>query len=611
MTPRRLGNLILGAGFLGALCALPGSTAATMRAEDREAITSALEEGRYQAAMRGAARAVQRPGGDPEQLLLLARAEVESGQADRAAATLARIARREIRGQELLLVQSHIALERGAYGDALSFLGRVPAPLNQSAYAARLRVRAFSGLGDRAAIWREISQAEQTGVQDPAFWSAIGWLQLDMGDMAAAYAAGDRALAANPRYVPALILAGELAQRRYGLKASLSWFRAALDRDPDHLHALVELAAALGDIGANRQMLRVTAHIRALDPQNRWAWYFQAVMAARAGKPLLAQAMMDRVGNRLDGEAGAQLLQAVLDLARGAPERAARSLTRLCQSQPANLAARRLLAIAQWRAGNISGAQAALRPLLHRADADSYSLMLAARLSAATGDRQAEAENLSRLTQAGAFSAQPLLGGGVTGDIAAALRRGDQADALARALNWQKSSPGWPAAHLAVGDVRAATGDWAAAAAAYRDAANLRFDEATALRLAQALAMLRQPSVARQTLALYLDQNPQSPKVRLALVDLDLAAKDWPRALKQLEVLRDRLGNGDAALLARLGWAWHGMGDQRRALAYSRAAYQRLPQHIGLQSQWARVAGQAAEERSGRRSLRGSSSVLR
>jgi hypothetical protein len=53
------------------------------------------------------------------------------------------------------------------------------------------------------------------------------------------------------------------------------------------------------------------------------------------------------------------------------------------------------------------------------------------------------------------------------------------------------------------------------------------------------------------------------------------------------------------------------MGDQRRALAYSRAAYQRLPQHVRLQNQWARVAGQAAEERSGRRSLRGSAPVLR
>ncbi len=611
MRAARLRSLAWGVCFLSALFALPGSTEATMKAEDRAAIASALEEGRYQAAMQGAARIAQRPGADAEQLLLLARAEVESGQADRAAATLARIDLRQIPDQELLLVQAHIALERGAYGDAASLLGRVAAPLNQTAYAARLRVRAFSGMGDRAAIWREISQAEQAGMQDPAFWSAIGWFQLDVGNMAAAYAAGDRAIAANPRYVPALILAGELAQRRYGMKASLSWFRAALERDPDHLHALVELAAALGDIGANRQMLRVTAHIRALDPQNRWAWYFQAVIAARAGKPLLAQAMMDRVGNRLDGEAGAQLLRAVLDLERGAPERAALTLTRLSQNQPSNLAARRLLAIAQWRAGNISGAQAALRPLLYRADADSYSLKLAARLSAASGDRQAEAENLSRLTQAGGFSAQPLLGGGVAGDIAAALRRGDQADALARALNWQRSSPGWPAAHVAVGDVRAATGDWAAAAAAYRDAANLRFDEATALRLAQALAMLRQPGAARQTLALYLDQNPQSPKVRLALVDLDLAAKDWPRALKQLEVLRDRLGNGDAALLARLGWAWHGMGDQRRALAYSHAAYQRLPQHIGLQNHWARVAGQAAEERPEQRRFRGSAPVLR
>lgn len=440
-----------------------------------------------------------------------------------------------------------------------------------------------------------IAKTPPSPKRDAAFWEAQARAELDAGNMAAAYAASALALTADPQFGPALVLGGQLAQRRYGLRASLSWFRAALAQDPDNRDALVELAAALGDLGANREMLAVVDHLLAVHPRDRWGWYFRAVMAARAGKYVLARAMLDRVGDALADEPGVMLLTAVLDLDRGAPEKASLGLRRLVARQPGNLAARRLLALALWRAGDAKGAEGALAPLISRVDADSYSLILAADVAERRGDR-ARSDMLRGRTQVAVrVPAQPLLGAGPAGDIAEALSSNQVDRAVSHAQIWRAAQPGHPAPYLGLGDALAAKANWAGAVAAYRDAANLSFDERTALRLAQALVAIRQEAAARQTLQLYLHQNPQNIAVRLALADLDLGDRRWSQAITQLEILRDRLGNGDASLLARLGWAWHGMQDRRRALLYAQAATRRLPDDPRLRSQMAVIEASARQ----------------
>jgi tetratricopeptide (TPR) repeat protein len=207
------------------------------------------------------------------------------------------------------------------------------------------------------------------------------------------------------------------------------------------------------------------------------------------------------------------------------------------------------------------------------------------------------------LTNPVRISSQPFQREGPAGAIGEALRAGDFRYAQDLVLAWQRAFPGLPAAHLALGDVHAAQENWAGATKAYRDAANLAFTEATALRLARSLAAMQQMSAAHQALSLYLWQNPQNVVVRLALADLDLEAKNWPRAIVQLEILRDRLGDGDPALLARLGAAWHGAGDDRRAMTYAQAAYQRLPSDPRLRLQLALIAKSVGRQKFAQRLL--------
>ena len=74
--------------------------------------------------------------------------------------------------------------------------------------------------------------------------------------------AADRAVAARPANVEALVLRGELSRGQYGLAAALPWFDRALEIDPGNVPALLERAATYGDMG------RMTRHARRRAPRS-------------------------------------------------------------------------------------------------------------------------------------------------------------------------------------------------------------------------------------------------------------------------------------------------------------------------------------------------------
>jgi tetratricopeptide (TPR) repeat protein len=130
---------------------------------------------------------------------------------------------------------------------------------------------------------------------------------------------------------------------------------------------------------------------------------------------------------------------------------------------------------------------------------------------------------------------------------------------------------------ILAGDVQATLGNWQAAAAAYQKAANLDFSEATALRFARALANVGDGPGAARVIGLYLSQNPQSIPVRRLHADLHMASGRWQSALADLEIIRARAGNRDAALLNNLAWVSINAGENAQALRYARAAYWLMP----------------------------------
>ena len=473
---------------------------------------------------------------------------------------------------------------------------------DQAANAVRIRARAYQAKGDVNAAKAEFEGALQASAPSAVLWTDIGRFRLETGDLAGAFSAAAEAVRIAPRNVKALVLAGELDRRRYGLAAAMPWFRKALDVDANNIPALLQLAATSGDAGDNRTLLDLTRRVLSLDQGNARAWYLQAVMAARAGKFDLARALLERTSGRLENEPAVRLLQASIDLQANAPERAIGELRTLVAEQSANLAARRLLGLAFWRAGDADGVIAALSPIAARADADSYSLTILGRALEAKGDRSAAAEILDRAANPQVRIAQPLTL--VAADpsvdpldtraavpiMAAQMAAGQAGVALQRAMALRVRNPGAPAAHVIVGDIFAQVGNWRGAVEAYRVAANLDFSEGTALRLARALSVSGDAASAISVVGLYLAQNPQSVPMRLVRADMRMHAGQWNSAIADLEIVRDRIGNRDAALLNNLAWAYLQLGEKAKSLAFAQAAYALSPNNAAVTATlgWAR-----------------------
>ncbi|QNE32147.1 tetratricopeptide repeat protein [Sphingomonas sp. NBWT7] len=461
-------------------------------------------------------------------------------------------------------------------------------------YARRVTARALAAKGDVPGATRALQAIVAANPRDAAAFADLGRIRFDAGDVRAGGAAAQRALALDPANLAATVLVGQLVRSRFGLVAALPWFERALTRDAYYQPALIEYAATAGDAGRYADMLGATRRALAARPGDPQALYLQAVMAARAGKRDLARAMLGRM-NGASGNTGAVLLTGLLAYADGGYEQAVASFREVVARQPMNLVARRLLGAALLRSGDAQGTLDVLEPVATRRDADSYTLGLVARAFEAKGARDWAARFLDRAARpalagptsfgsdngvavlANAVAAAPGDPGAAVAFIRGLLDAGDGAAALREAQGIAAVSPGVPDAQLLAGDVYATQGQFAPALAAYRRAADLRFDAPTLLRLADAADRAGQRRLGVEALALYLSQNPQSIVARRALANLQLGVRDWDAAIDTLEGLRADVGTRDAVVLAQLGYAYVGAGDADTGLVYARAAHRLVP----------------------------------
>jgi cellulose synthase operon protein C len=462
-------------------------------------------------------------------------------------------------------------------------------------YALRIRAQALAANGDLAGAHAALDEALRIAPNDAAVWTDTGRFRFAAGDLLGAAEASERAVKLAPGSVNALVLRGEVVRNQYGLVAALPWFEAALKRDGLAHDALIEYAATLGDAGRTVDALAATRAALEARPNDPQAYYLQAVIAARAGKFDLARALVEKTGGTIDGLPGMLLLGGTLDIEKGDNEQAIGKLRQLVGQQPMNITARKLLAVALLRSDAARNAIDALRPVVARADADSYALALAGRGFERIGDRATAARFLDR-------AAYPLVGDSVAFSsddsnpvlAAAAAERpgnpdalvplvrglidaGNKAGALAKAQDIAARNPGAPAAQVVLGDVLMLMNRPADAAVAYQRAADLRFDEPTMLRLVEALDRAGQREPAANVLALFLSQNPVNIAALRLSAHWQLAAGEYDAAIDSLEQVRARIGDGDAILNAELAAAYAGAGENDTAVDFGEAAYGLAP----------------------------------
>ncbi|MBA16183.1 MAG: hypothetical protein CMN73_07485 [Sphingomonas sp.] len=462
-------------------------------------------------------------------------------------------------------------------------------------YGLRIRARILTAMGDLAAARDALGAAVDAAPRDPAVWTDIGRFRQSTGDIGGAIAASQRAVELAPGNTNALVLRGQMVRAQFGLVASLPWFESALKRDPWHHDALIEYAATLGDLGRTRDMLETARRALQSRPGSPQAYYLMAVLAARADNLDLARGLMARTEDALADLPGALLLGGTLDIQAGAYAQAIDKLGQLVAMQPMNITARKLLALAYLRSDASRDGISVLKPVVARADADSYSKMLVARGLERIDDRGLAARFLDWAaypTRGGspAFSADDSVA--VT-DIAARENPGDpdsiipnlralidagQADrALARAREVARDNPGAPGSHTLLGDILMLSGQPAAAAGAYRDAASLLFDEAAMLRLVEAYQASGNRQEAARVLALFLSQNPNNLAALRLTGHWQLAEGEYDAAIATLEGLRERIGDRDVALNIELAQAYAATGDVDAAVDAGQAAYSVAP----------------------------------
>lgn len=482
-------------------------------------------------------------------------------------------------------------------GDAKRALGEVDrAQPRYRLYALRVGARALAAQRKLPQAQRLLAQVlEATNGNDGAAWVDLGRVRQQSSDIAGALAAADRALSIDRGNVDALVLRGELVRGQYGLIAALPWFETALKIDPWRHDALIQYAATLGDAGRYTAMLGATRQALAARPGSPQALYLQAVMAARAENDDLARSLLQRTNGALVGQPGPLLLGGMLDYRAGAYQQAIDQWRGLLSLQPMNLDARRLLGAALLKSGDAPGALAVLRAIAVRGDADSYALRLAGQAFETTNERDWAARLLDRAAipardvsspfgsdvplaaAAGALDQRPDDPVRAVTYVRGLIDGGRLGAALAEAQRLVRQAPGAPQAHLLVGDILMQMQRPRDAAAAYMRAANLRFDEATMLRVVDAHDRAGDRRKAALALALFQAQNPVNVTALRLAAHWQIAAGEWDAAIDGLEGLRARLGNRDATLLAELAYAYAGNGEVDVARLYGAAAYRLAP----------------------------------
>jgi tetratricopeptide (TPR) repeat protein len=479
-------------------------------------------------------------------------------------------------------------------GDAQAALTEVAgAGAAHEAYANRVAGRAFMALGDNDNARLAFNRALALAPNDSDVWTDVARFRSGNGDLGGALEAADRAVAARPGNVEALVLHGTLTRSQYGLAAAIPWFDQAISVDQSSVAALLERAATLGDLGRMSEMLADARAVHRITGGHRTAYYLEAVLAARARNFQLAKGLWARTGGAFDNVPAGRLLLSAIDFETGNEEQAARRLAALVAEQPRNRRARRLLAAAQWRMGDSAAVTETLRPIADLPDADSYTLSLIGRAMVRLGDNQAGALYLARAArpQPGAMTSLEALSEGEFAAVRAAalenpadgpaqvrlitalLARRDIGEALSRARRLQDANPGVPEVHLLLGDALGISGDFGEAAQAYRHAANIAFTENVALRLIDALGRSGQAEAADNVLNLFVQQNPRSVPGLILLGGRAMQQQDWAFAITIYESLRRRIGDNDATILNNLAWAYAESGEVRRAVPLARRAW--------------------------------------
>ncbi len=425
-----------------------------------------------------------------------------------------------------------------------------------------------------------LDQAFAIDAENPALWVAIARLRFRVGEHLPALEAAERALELGPQSSLALHLRAQMVRDAHGLSDALPWFEAAHEAAPEDTEILADLAATLGDLGRNRDMLAAVRKLAKVDPKHPKVHYLQALLAARADKPILARSLLERSGMVSRNVPAALLLDGLIDLNENAYDSAALKLSALAERQPANVRLLELTALALLRGEREAELVERFAPRTASLDASPYLLSIVGRAYERLGDREAAAPLLERAAE-GRVRGLVVLGSTADGravlpaptwQLRDMIAQNDLTGAARLANSLRRQFPGSADVHSLIGDVGLAVNDPEQALELYQVAAQIRRPWPLTQRIIAAYRMTGDDIAADTLLVRHLAGEPNNAEAVLMLAERSAAAEDWLRVAVLLDYAIDLGAGNDPHLLVLRAAAARGLERDSEKQGFADAA---------------------------------------
>lgn len=350
--------------------------------ERAERARKAFADHDYRAAQVDLAAALAANPADPALLELHARNALAMGDGIAASASLTKLPEAR-RPKDFALLQAESALLRELPDEALIALGS-----DRSPAAQRIRALALLGKDDREGAAEAFAAGLAGGSDDVRLLSDYARFALMNGNVKQARELADRAKAAAPNSIDALLADAEVATAQGHLAEALAAYDAAAKAYPGNLAALAGKAAVLGDLGRTKDMEATLGSLADVRGGGQVA-YLQARAAAARNDWKTVRSILQANEASLKDKDEASVLYAQSLVALGQPEQARARLQPMLTRNPQSAVLRRELAKAQLAGGDATGAVATLRPFAEVLTADAADLRLLAQAAAKAGDADA------------------------------------------------------------------------------------------------------------------------------------------------------------------------------------------------------------------------------
>jgi putative PEP-CTERM system TPR-repeat lipoprotein len=439
--------------------------------------------------------------------------------------------------------RTSVALARLASGNAAAFgeLESIAAASGADTTADLALVSAHLQRGEYDSALKSIDTMEKKKPSDLSVLSLRGNTLLARGDAAGARKAYDQALQADAAYFPAVagLANADIAENKP--TDAEKRFRTLLEKNPKNSAALIGLAGVRARMNAPvDEVIGLVRDAVAADPTD-----------------VRSRVMLSEL--YLRSRNAKQALSAAQDGLAALPD------------NPALLDA---LGRAQMASGDANQAMATYNKLASLQPGQAQPYMRLADVYMNAKDRDGAARSLSR-----ALEIAPDLIDAQRGLIMLNLDKGNVSEANALAKKVQQQRPKEPIGYVLEGDIAFQQKQWAAAAAAYRNALRVAPVAELAIKLHGTLQAGNSTAEASRFAADWLRDHPRDDAFNYHLGDVALGRKDFPEAEKRYQKVLE-INPNNALALNNLAWVSNQLGKD--GIGYAEKANRLSPNQPAL-----------------------------